>query len=1454
RWRPDGTILFEGRGDDQVKVRGFRIELGEIEAQLAHHHGVRAVHVSAPVREGVRRLVAYIIPKQGETPSPSALREFLAPRLPEHMLPQAFVSLPALPLTMNGKVDRRALPAPDAHHFDAADTRVLPRTEDEAALAAVWGDLLDSRSPSVTDNFFGVGGDSILAIRLAARASDAGIALTPTDVFRLQTIEKLAVAASARRARERPGTVSAFKDELLGPTDWTARCAFASLTLPAPVSVVDLGLAIQVLVERHEALRLRRLDGDSAGQIEILAFVPPLPVRTVTAAVADDDLDGFVATHEERLSRGIDLEAGVNVAVTLLERPGLHPVLILAVNQSVADEWSVASITTELGAMVVGTGPAAAERSSATLGAWLSWLGDAVDGAAAGEGLRTLEQLPPGARPQAAWQTSPAPLHRSLDAHQSACLLDSGPRALGVHPLDLLACALAGALSAEEDDSLLIEALEARPAIEGAPDTRDLVGPFDGVMPLSVPTKTMALAERVRAAKAARQRVSSTGPVLRALQTVFTLPSPQFGLAWTMDVRADTALHIHASPAFSPSVETILIARPVDGRVRLTLWGKVPDGDGGRLLDGIAACVSDLAKLAREATHPLHTPQDFPSAGLPDNELSAVLQESDGVEDVLALSPMQEAMLVHTLAAEASEVNFEQSAMRIRGQFDQEAFGAAWTAVFARHSALRTSFRWRGLSRPVQVVHRAVDTPLTSRPVEGALTEEALEAFMAADRAKGFDLEAAPLVRLTLLESAADDVTVVASFHHLLVDGWCLSLLEREVRAAYEAAHRGRNALFEPPVPYARYIAWLMARDNGASRRHFADKLKGVSVRRIAPPASAAPSGFITDRAEVPRETTRALTAFARRRGLTLGTLIHFAWGVWLTGRLGTDDVVFGTTVSGRPAEIPGVEGIVGLFINNLPVRFTVSANTDVGDALARMQETLGALQQHAHISPVDIVAAAGLPGHLGALFDTLVVVENLAAGTSAWRGAEGLTVDALANRLKTAYDATLVAIPGETLRLSLVQPDHGASGTPKLDPLQDLVRIMTALAHADVDRVADLPLPDRGPSVLAGQAEGAGFVLARRTRSTMEALIAECLSEVPAFGPHIQAPQPDLDTDFWAMGLTSLGLIQLAHRLGERLERPVPISLLLEHRTVENLARALEDGARWHPIVRLTDSRTGESEGEGGEPFVCVHPVAGDVSVFLDLAEAFPPAIPFWAVQAAGLEPGQTPIETVEALASHNIEALADVGLSRPKAVGGYSFGGLVAFDMARQLAAAGTAPEAVVIIDTPAPLERHSILNSDPNAAQAQWLMRMIDVRARFHGVDVALDEDTLLDLPEEKRFARALAALHESRLIPPGVDEGWLRRAHHTSLVQYNAYLRYTPDHLPCDLTIHLIRAANPRHGDLGDSEVRQLGVPHLGWQSLTEVPVHVVEVPGDHVSILAPDHVPAVAAAIAGILRP
>ncbi len=1447
RWRSDGVIQFFGRADNQVKVRGFRIELNEIATALSRHADIGAATVTAPrMASGARQLVAYVVAKNGHALDQTALRGYLQTQLPPHMLPHAYVVMDALPLTINGKIDVKALPPVEQQHFDRADTVTAPRTHEEQRLSAIWQDLLGQTGIGVHDNFFQVGGDSILAIRMVARAFDAGMSISLKDVFEHQTIESLAAAAVSQRQQSAPrGGDQFFAMDLLPQAgDETVPFALASVVLDHAIGSVELGYAVQRLAERHEGLRLRVVADGVTRRLTVDDFLPIIPVRVVDVpGLEDGNIGAWIDDHRERLGRGLDLTAGVTITATLVNRPpNLGPVVAIALHDAVADDRALAVLAAELEAeLQSGLAPRMKPGESPTLKDWLNWLRGHAASKAVRDSATAVESWSGDLGAPAFLDSHDVGDVRAeiwLNPSLTRALTSTMPARLDISPLDPILASLGAALGGDErGNGLVIEMIDGGRALPpDAPRPENMLGNLETVLPIRLGPSPEDEAERLIAAKAARQAVQPMGPVYRGVRSTFDLPAAPIGLAWRPPQRAEGPLRLHQMPGFSASVRGALIAGIVDGRLRLQWTGARVSQDAQRLLQQIADDLAAFAAWAGEARAALRTPFDFPLARIDADTLQRLIDRESDFQDIYQLSPMQEAMLVHSLSATGSEVNFEQSCTRFTGNLDIAAFQRAWTYVFDRHPVLRTTFRWRGLDRPLQIVRGHVPAPLTIEHWD-SFSETSLEARLADDRATGFDLEAGPLARMTLIVTASDDAYLMASFHHLLVDGWCLSQLEWEVRAAYEAFRRGTPPMLEAVAPYRDYIAWLAQVDRGAMRRYFAGSLNHAPdqppIRQVEPRR-----GFVTARRVLDRATSQSLNGLARRRGVTIGAMTHLAWGLWSAARRGQSDTVFCTTVSGRPPTIAGVEQMVGLFINNLPLRLRFGDHTPLSDLAAGIQQQLGDLQSHAYISPLEVLDAAGATDRAAGLFDTLMVVENVPSGTSAWAGAPDLTVESIHGTLKTAYALTFVVVPGEEIALSLVLPDaDGGAGEEGDAILEGIAAILTALPQTFDGVVADLPLPAPGHAEVASTAH-AGRVsgsLVERPRSTLEALVAEAVAAMVDGSIR-------LDDDFASLGLTSLGIASLAARLSARLGHPVPVTLMLEHRTVAALAAALNKGQTWDAVVPMS--------GGKGEPFVCVHPIAGEVSAFMDLARAMPGEIPLWALQAPGLEEGQVPIDTVEGLASANLEALSRRDLPSPRWLGGYSFGGIVAFEMARQLTAAGRDPGQVIIIDTPAPLDHKSILSDDENRAHAEWLLRMADVRARYHGTDVPFDLDDLLGRDQAGRLSFAAERLQGSGLLPQDADTGWLTRAHATGLTLYRAFLDYAPDRsVARDVAVLLIKASHQADGDLDDVDVRWRDDPTLGWSQFIDAAIDITIVEGDHVSILAGDKAAAVAQAIA-----
>ena len=317
------------------------------------------------------------------------------------------------------------------------------------------------------------------------------------------------------------------------------------------------------------------------------------------------------------------------------------------------------------------------------------------------------------------------------------------------------------------------------------------------------------------------------------------------------------------------------------------------------------------------------------------------------MEDLYPLTPMQRGMLFHSLYDETSPVYFEQVSYRLRGPLNLPAFESAWQRVVDRHSVLRTSFHYSGLDEPLQMVRRQAKLPLTSEDWTGLAPlqqAERLKVFLVEDRKRGFKLDKAPLMRLAVFQLGADTNQLVWSHHHLLLDGWSASLVIKEVLGFYEALRRGHDLRLERPRPYRDYIAWLGQQDMGAAEQFWRKTLQGFSAPtpfgadKSMIDAAEQAAGHGRRQTQLAESATQALGSFARQRLLTTNTIVQAAWAVLLSRYSGEEDVSFGSTVSGRPPALAGVDSMVGLFINTVPVRVRARREQSVVSLLHEVQ------------------------------------------------------------------------------------------------------------------------------------------------------------------------------------------------------------------------------------------------------------------------------------------------------------------------------------------------------------------------------------------------------------------------------------------------------------------------------------------------------------------------------------
>jgi len=1072
RYLESGDIEFLGRIDHQVKLRGFRIELGEIESRLATHPDIaEAVVIARGTEMSTRQLVAYIVTTGGAEVSLGDVRAHLKAELPEFMVPAAFVVLDEFPLTPNRKVDRDALPDPDDNRLTGDAQYTAPLKPAESALAEIWRKVLKVKRVGAFDNFFELGGDSILSIQIIARAAQIGLRLTPRQVFKHQTVAELAAAADDK-------LVVAEQQTLTGPVQktpiqhWFEAQRFA---VPAHFNQSQLYAArdrlhapalersLQAVTQHHDMLRLQ-VSIDNGWQQQI-ADKPATPLLRVV------DLRGFSIADSQRHMRALSdaLQSGFNLAqgpllkALLFRLPDNQQERLLLVAHHMVVDWVSWSVLTEdlqsAYRNIMNNEPVQLPLKTTSFGAWADRIEEYANSAEARAELSFWagqQWAAAGALPDAG--------HRAADdvstsyvewltAEDTQLLQRQLPRIANTQINDALLTGVSRAICALTDARVACLSLEGH-GREDLFDDIDLtrtVGWFTTLYPVAlrvehddVMATLQAISEQLRTIPnrgfgyGALRYVSNDAQVREQL---LAIPQPEFSFNYLGAIDQVSDGDTLLSPCLEPrgneiaaengSTHRLEIAiAAVDGRMQIAVTARSIDTlQASKLAKLITAELQNLAGAAAVGDRAPLTANDFPLAAIDDHAVATLAAEYSDIEDIYHVTPLQHGMLFHSLFTEERDVYFASFRWRLKGQLDADLFAKAWQQVVENHSSLRTSFHWSGLAQPVQIVRR--DATVTLRQEDWSdlpLSEQEtrLKKLLADERAIRFDFRAAPLMRLTLIRIGDDEHHFVWGFHHAIVDGWSVPVVLKHVFAHYEATTRGTQMAQTETPPFREYVAWISAQDRHAAESFWRSYLAGFSAPTSLPGArlQAVNTGANLNSGElklqVSASTTGALRELAQKSRLTLNTIVQGAWAILLSRYSGETDVMYGATTSGRPAEMEGVAEMIGLFLNTLPLRAEVNAETSVSAWLAELQEQQLDLRQFEYASLVEVQGWSDVPRGTQ-MFGTLLAFENYPEMETMWTDTDTIRILESEGFDRTNFPLTLNVAAFDFMHLRLV-------------------------------------------------------------------------------------------------------------------------------------------------------------------------------------------------------------------------------------------------------------------------------------------------------------------------------------------------------------------------------------------------------------------------------------------------
>uniref|UniRef100_UPI000FDAE023 non-ribosomal peptide synthetase n=1 Tax=Paenibacillus kobensis TaxID=59841 RepID=UPI000FDAE023 len=1113
RWLPDGNIEYLGRIDSQVKVRGYRIELGEVEAQLLQVPDIlEAAVIVRDDHAGHKQLCGYYVAAR-ELAS-SDVRGSLADRLPGYMVPAHLIQLQAMPLSPNGKLHRKALPEPETI-LPGASANIAPRTPEEKVLVSICSSVLGNPNIGVQDHFFELGGDSIKILQVISKLVQAGYKLEMRDAFAYPSLEQMSrrLKPMARAADQRQSVgeviptpvIAKFMEGAAEPLRHFNQSVF--LYRQERFDTRVLRQALHKLTAHHDALRMVLKKGESGWRLWNRGTDEG---EHYTLEVFDCQESGVVGDMiQERASQlqaSIDLENGPLMKLALFQCPdGDH--LLIVIHHLAVDGYSWRILLEDLsqayGQALQGEEPVFPLKTDS----FRKWA-NLLDAYADTESMRKelpywLEiertevfELPKDRDETAPFACDTEVVEIAWTLEETELLLKNAHRAYNTEVNDLLLTALGMAVSAWSGRSGIRIDLEGhgREGIFPDADFSRTVGWFTSIYPVVLLEQPdLSLAQRIKKLKEQLRAIPDKGigyGILRYLAAddgewrLQARPEISFNYLGQFDQDLqNNAMQLKLSSYAGGSM--------VDGRaVRKYVLDMNGAIKGGRLtmeigysskqyhrvtMNKLAAelrrALSEVLQHCSAKEQPELTPSDIVAKNISIDELDELMERhggnTGGLENVYPLTPMQKGMLFHSLVNYQPEAFLQQISMTVHGALNIELFRASWNAAMRRHDALRTNFLILGREEPIQIVYQEREILFhyeDIRELEREKREQYGDEFVVIDRSKGFDLAADPLMRVSVLRKRDTEYQVVWSHHHIVLDGWCLPLLIQEVFMHYSAFRKGGQPELHAAVPYRGYLSWLSGEDAEAAAAYWGSYLQGYEGISSLPQRLEGDrrSGYAAGvlESDIGTNLTNQIGAIAKQYGVTLNTVLQTAWAMVLQKYNGSDDVVFGSIVSGRTTEIPEIEKMIGLCINAIPVRVACENGERVSTVMRRVQDQ--AVDSHAYdYYPLYEIQAQVTQGQ--GLIDHVLVFENYPLADNIGQLGEQRAADLVCRDIsvheQTNYDLNLIALAGESLRLRFLYNSHVYDPAVIAGISESLLHVLNQMALRPEMSVSELEL-----------------------------------------------------------------------------------------------------------------------------------------------------------------------------------------------------------------------------------------------------------------------------------------------------------------------------------------------------------------------------------------------------------
>jgi non-ribosomal peptide synthase protein (TIGR01720 family) len=1013
----------------------------------------------------------------------------------------------------DSKLTKKATPSSSYSRPNLQNTYVAPRNEVEQTLANIWQKLLGIEQVGIHDNFFELGGDSVLGIQVSAKAARAGFRLTPQQLFEYQTIAELGVVANTDQ------TIQAEQGLVVGPLPLTPiQQWFFEQNQPEPhhwnqavlleaLQVLDpylLEQALQQLLVHHDGLRLRFMPSEHGWHQTNASPDGKVPFTWMDlSAVPLDAQKSAMEAAATDLQASLNLSEGPIVRIALFELGASRSSRLLFIIHHLAVDfgsWRILFEDLQTAYQQLSQGEAIqlpqkttsfkqwSERlreyahSPELQQEWDYWLSEPNR-----QQTRLPVDYPTGVNTVASAQT----VSVTLSAEETQILLQEVQAIYRTQTEEVLLAALAQAFAQWTGVNSLLVNLEGngRESFVDVDPSRT-VGWFTTIFPVLLNLgETDNLGEALKAVKEQLRRISHNGigyGVLRYLSgdaviteklqalsqaEVIFLYLGQFSKSLPQSSLFKTTREFSGLERSSRGTRPHLLevtGSVAEGQLRLdwTYSKNVHKRDTvENLSQAFVKALRSLITHLQSPKTPGYTPSDFPLAKLDQQNLDKLMAGEQQIEDIYPLSPLQQGLLFHSFSASSSEIYISQFSCTLYGNLNVSALNQSLQRLIDRHPIFRTAFVWENLEQPLQIVRQRVHLPWQQHDwQELSSTEQQaqLESLLQADRMQGFILSQAPLMRVILIQLAENTYQFIWSCHHILLDGWSMALVFKEVFTIYEALCQDQNIFLAPSRPYRDYIAWLQQQNLSQAQPFWEQMLKGftaptpLGLDRANGKKADSERGYDTQTVQLSAATTAVLQSVAQKHQLTLNTIIQGTWALLLHHYSSERDVVFGATSSGRPTNLAGAESMVGLFINTLPVRVQVSLPEFFLPWLKQIQAQQIEARQYEYSPLAQIQRWSDLP-YGAPLFESIVVFENYPIDSSLHKQNNNLEIRNVRSVISNSYPLTLRALPRAELSLQIMYDRYCFDTASIIQRLRQIETLLSQIANDPNVRLSQL-------------------------------------------------------------------------------------------------------------------------------------------------------------------------------------------------------------------------------------------------------------------------------------------------------------------------------------------------------------------------------------------------------------